>query len=301
MNNNQSGVPDGKTPTSNAGFSQDFFQQLQDLAVEAAVGAAEIVRARRADLVAEGGLAAVTEAKGTAEDPVTVVDKASEDYIVNYLSSRRPNDGFLGEEGALADSSTGVTWVIDPIDGTVNFLYAIPEYAVSIGAVVNGEPVAGAVVNVALGDTYYAGRGLGAFVQRPGEDAVRLFPSDENRLSMTLLATGFAYKSHWRKAQAELLVKVLPRVRDIRRAGSAALDICHVAEGRVDAYYEHGTKAWDFAGATIIAREAGAVVHHPGMQSRGDSPELFLAGNPGIAQRLGKLLFTLGAGEVLPV
>ena len=239
-----------------------LYAELRALAAKTVREAAELIRARRADIVATDGLAAHTVTKTSAVDPVTIVDQAAEKFIVHTLRAARPQDGFLGEEGAAEASESGVTWVVDPIDGTVNFLYGIPDYAVSVGAVIDGVPVAGAVINVVQDILYHAAAGAGAVVERAGKAPQQLRCRTERDVSRALLATGFGYSAARRSAQARVLVDVLPRVRDIRRMGAAALDICRVAEGSVDAYYEHGIKPWDFVGGTVIAREAGAIVEH---------------------------------------
>lgn len=230
--------------------------------------AAALVAHQRDFLSHHGSIAQVTSTKSSAVDPVTAVDKASEAQIVRQLRQLRPDDGIVGEEGANVAGVTGVSWVVDPIDGTVNFLYGLPAYAVSVGAAIDGQFVAGCVVNVANGDCYFAAAGAGAWVERDGE-TTQLRASRADDIATSLVATGFAYNSAWRAKQAALLQRILPRVRDIRRFGSAALDLCHLAEGRVDAYYEHGTHPWDYAAGAVIAAEAGAKILHPGLEDRG--------------------------------
>lgn len=241
--------------------------------------AAALVANQRAELVS-AGRRIPAEAKSSAVDPVTQVDRAAEEFIVARLTQLRPNDGLLGEEGARRDGSTGVEWVIDPIDGTVNFLYGLPTYAVSLAAAVDGDVVAGCVVNVATGESYRAAAGSGASVVREGR-AHGLSASAAEDVAHALVATGFSYDATWRAAQAEILTHLLPRVRDIRRMGSAALDLCAVAEGRVDAYYEHGTHPWDWAAGALIAAEAGAAVRHPSLRGSG-AGEIVVAAAPGI-------------------
>ncbi len=223
--------------------------ELLDLAVATALEAAELVRSARADGVR------VAATKSSDVDVVTEADRASERLIRERLLGARPGDGFLGEEGGAADSSTGVVWVVDPIDGTVNFLYDIPQYAVSIAAEVDGEVLAGVVVDVAAGQVYAASSGGGA--TRDGEPlAVRASAP----LAERLVATGFGYDADMRAAQVAAVSRMLPQVRDIRRFGAAALDLCAVACGRVDAYVEEGLNPWDHAAGALIAREAGARV-----------------------------------------
>jgi myo-inositol-1(or 4)-monophosphatase len=175
-----------------------------------------------------------------------------------------------------------VRWVVDPIDGTVNFIYGIPAFAVSIAAQLDGQSVAGAVADVASGDVYSAGVGLGAHVVT---DGVRrcLRCSEAADLSMTLLGTGFAYEPLRRAAQAALVAQMLPLIRDIRRIGSAALDLCMVAAGRLDGYYEHGLNVWDWAAGALIASEAGAELLLPDPNEPGTSGCLLVAAAPTVA------------------
>jgi myo-inositol-1(or 4)-monophosphatase len=199
--------------------------------------------------------------KSSPTDVVTAVDRASEELIVGRLLAARPEDGVLGEEGAERAGSSGVRWVIDPIDGTVNFLYGLPVYAVSIAAEVHGEVQAGVVLNAATMEVFTATLGGGAFVRAPGAvEPVRLAASGPVSLQQTLVGTGFSYRVEERRAQGAVVAQLLTRVRDIRRVGSSALDICSVAAGRLDAYYEQGLKPWDHAAAGLVAAEAGVVV-----------------------------------------
>lgn len=222
---------------------------LARLAVELATEAGDIIRKGR-----EKGFGSI-HAKSTPTDIVTEIDKQSESHIVSALRERRPDDAILGEEGAAFDGTTGVRWVIDPLDGTVNFTYGIPNYAVSIGVEVDGIPTIGVVYNPATDELYRAARGTGAFCN---DDAIEV--RDEVALSHALVATGFGYASERRAMQARTLQDVLPLVRDIRRGGSAALDICSVAAGRIDAYYEFGVWPWDVAAGEVILIEAGGVI-----------------------------------------
>lgn len=283
-------------------------RELCAVAVEVAVEAAGLVALQRDFLAQHGSLAQVTTTKSSPVDPVTAVDKAAEARIVERLRERRPDDAIFGEEGANIAGESNVTWVIDPIDGTVNFLYGQPMYAVSVGAAVGEAFVAGAVVNVATGDIYRGATGEGAWVARGGlrgrgaaaggsegcEDEVRLRASHADDPATALVATGFSYSARRRQQQAELLTRVLPRVRDIRRSGSAALDLCQLAEGRVDAYYEHGTHPWDYAAAAVIAQEAGAVVRHPGLVDAADDAGLVCAAAPRLWKSFADLLRCTG-------
>ncbi|MGA0961705.1 MAG: inositol monophosphatase family protein [Ilumatobacteraceae bacterium] len=217
-----------------------------DLAVSAATRAAE-GRAQRARLDAE--------TKSSVTDLVTEFDRAAENYIRERLSSERPRDGVVGEEGVDVPNTSGLTWIVDPIDGTTNFVFGLPAWGCSI-AVTRGDTIlAGAVHLPALRETYSAALGKGASL-----NGNNLTSSQSTSLHTALVATGFAYDSQRRSQQGALVAKLLPQIRDIRRSGSAAYDLCCVAAGTVDAYYEHGLSIWDIAAGVLIAREAGAKV-----------------------------------------
>ncbi|MFI6942505.1 inositol monophosphatase family protein [Streptomyces sp. NPDC050418] len=257
-------------------------QALLDLALEAAHKAGVFLReGRPADL----GVAAT---KTSAVDVVTEMDIASEKLITGFLAEHRPDDGFLGEEGASREGTSGVEWVIDPIDGTVNYLYGRPAWCVSIAARKDGETVAG-VVHVPMQDeTFHAVLGGGAHL---GERRLGVNPAPE--LALALLGTGFGYLEERRIKQADVVRELIPQVRDIRRGGSAAIDLCDVAAGRLDAYYERGLNPWDFAAGDLIAREAGALVG--GRLGAEASGELLLAAPPGLFETLREQLDRLGA------
>ncbi|MDH4076164.1 MAG: inositol monophosphatase [Acidimicrobiia bacterium] len=195
------------------------------------------------------------ETKSSPTDLVTAADRAAETLIIDGILTARPADGIAGEEGGSRAGTSGVVWHIDPIDGTTNYVYGIPAFAVSIGVEADGDLVAGAVFHPSRGCLYHALRGGGAW-----RDAEPLRCSPLADLATALVATGFAYRPERRRHQASVLIKVLPRIRDIRRFGSAALDLCAVASGEVDAYWEQGLNHWDLAGGTVVAREAGALV-----------------------------------------
>ncbi|KZS77890.1 inositol monophosphatase family protein [Mycobacterium persicum] len=278
--------------------------RLRAVAETLAAEAAEFVRGRRAEIF---GLHAVTDAgdavrtKTTPTDPVTVVDTDTERLLRERLVQFRPGDPILGEEGGGPADSTAaadaVTWVLDPIDGTVNFVYGIPAYAVSVGAQVGGVSVAGAVADVVGGRVYSAAAGLGARVtDQHGTRRLRCTAVDS--LSMALLGTGFAYSTRRRATQAALLARMLPVVRDVRRIGSAALDLCMVAAGQLDAYYEHGLQVWDRAAGALIAAEAGARVLLPAANAQEGG--LVLAAAPGIADELVAVLTRFDALEPMP-
>ncbi|NBM18102.1 inositol monophosphatase family protein [Streptomyces sp. GC420] len=256
--------------------------QLLDLALEAARRAGELLRdGRPADL----GVAAT---KSSSVDVVTEMDIAAEKLITGFLADRRPDDGFLGEEGADTAGTSGVRWVVDPLDGTVNYLYGLPTWAVSIAAQRDGETVA-AVVEVPMrGETFHAVLGGGA---HSGE--VRLACRPSPPLEQALVSTGFNYVRTVRAHQAAVAQQLIPLLRDIRRGGSAAVDLCDVAAGRLDAFYERGLNPWDFAAGDLIAREAGALTG--GRPGSPPSSELTLAASPGVFERLQPLLEELGA------
>lgn len=232
---------------------------------------------------------AVLETKSTAVDVVTQMDKDVEALLRGRLAELRPMDGFLGEEGQSQQGSSGLTWVVDPIDGTVNYLYGRDAFTISV-AVVSGPPVpgeweilAGAVIHVPYGTLWSAGKGMGAW-----SSGARLRVNQVDSLESSLLATGFAYSAQTRKRQALALVKVLPVVRDIRRVGSAALDLCHLAQGLVDVYYEEGLNAWDMAAGILIAREAGAEVC--GLNGEPEGQKMTIAGPKNLTLSVAQLL-----------
>lgn len=231
---------------------------LHDLAVEMALAAGDYLR---------GAVGRAKEAttKSSRTDMVTESDRHVEQLIVGMIEKARPDDGLLGEEGADRPSRSGVTWIIDPIDGTTNFFYGLPGFNVSIAAVCEAGTLAGVVLDPLHGDLY------GATVSGPATlNGMPIRCSDQNDLSLALVATGFGYAPATRARQAEILLGVMPHIRDIRRFGAAAVDLCLVASGRVDAYFERGLAPWDRAAGTLIARRAGAVVgdFHGGEPSR---------------------------------
>lgn len=297
-------MPESRTPVAEAAPETPAdAAELRRVATDLAERAAEHVRARRPEVFGPAGERAdgAVRSKNHATDPVTVVDTESEQLIRDLLAERRPGDPIVGEEGG--GSLTGddaVHWVVDPIDGTVNFLYGIPGYAVSVAALRGGRPVAGAVVDVARAVTYSAGLGLGATSVAADGTVAALRCSAADEVAMSLVATGFGYGAHRRTRQAALIAEVLPRVRDIRRFGAAALDFCHVAAGRVDAYFEHGLNAWDWGAGALIAAEAGALLTLPPATSTGERGELVVAAAPGIAAELGALLAEVGATDPIP-
>jgi myo-inositol-1(or 4)-monophosphatase len=221
----------------------------------------------------------VAESKSAPEDIVTHADRETEALIRGLLADARPNDGFYGEESTATAGTSGLTWVVDPIDGTVNFLYGIPSWAVSI-AVVEGDPDpatwtarAGAVFNPAAGELFTAAAGAGAFL-----GTTKLQANTGVALPLALVGTGFSYSSARRIRQAEVVRGLIDQVRDIRRIGSAALDLCSVGAGRLDLYYERGLNPWDHAAGALVAREAGARVGGFGNDREGS--DILIAGSP---------------------
>lgn len=256
--------------------------ELLDIALEAAGRAGALLRdGRPHDL----GVAAT---KSSSVDVVTEMDLAAERLITGYLAEHRPDDGLLGEEGASREGTSGVRWVIDPLDGTVNYLYGRPDWAVSLAAEYAGETVVGVVVIPSRGETYRAVLGQGALLDdRP----LRCRPAPP--LDQALVGTGFGYVRERRTAQAETVRTLLPLVRDIRRSGSAAIDLCDVAAGRLDGFYERGLKPWDYAAGELVAREAGALTG--GRPGEAAHPGLTVVASPGVFRVLQPLLEELGA------
>ncbi|TFV88508.1 inositol monophosphatase family protein [Blastococcus sp. CT_GayMR16] len=262
---------------------------LLEVAVATAREAAELVARGRATAAEH------VDVKSSPVDVVTAVDRASEELIVGRLLAGRPDDGVLGEEGAAREGISGVRWVVDPIDGTVNFLYDLPAYAVSIAAEVGGEVVAGVVLNVATRELFTATRGGGAHLSSPARpEPVRLAGSSPVSLEQTLVATGFGYRVEQRRAQGAVVAELLPLVRDIRRHGSSALDLCSTAAGRTDAYYELDLKPWDHAAGALVAAEAGLVV--TGLPGSPFGEPMAIAAAASIAAPFIDLLVELHAG-----
>ncbi|MBB2990207.1 myo-inositol-1(or 4)-monophosphatase [Mycolicibacterium iranicum] len=274
--------------------------ELRRVAEQLATEAAEFVRTRRIEVFGPGapgdgpsGGEPAVRAKSTPTDPVTVVDTATERLLRERLAVLRPGDAILGEEeGGPAGVATGqLTWVLDPIDGTVNFLYGIPAYAVSVGVRRDGVSVAGAVADVAAGAVYSAALGHGAHVRQDAAvTPLRCSPATD--LSMALVGTGFSYDREHRRQQGRIVAGLLPDVRDLRRLGSCALDLCMVAAGRLDAYFEDDVHLWDWAAGALIAAEAGARVRPP---DSSDGAGLMVAAAPGISAAFDEALVRSGA------
>lgn len=214
------------------------------------------------------------DTKSSGTDPVSDADRAAEEILVEMIEAERPEDGILGEEGAATASTSGLTWVVDPLDGTVNYLYELDNWSVSVAVEDRDGAVVGAVFDPTRDRMFTALRGGGAF-----RDGKPLRCRESVPLSRALLATGFGYSAERRVIQGVLIAKVLPMVRDIRRIGSAALDLCSVAAGQMDIYFEEGIQRWDVSAGGLIAAEAGAVVtsHRPN-----GIPTGILAAAPGL-------------------
>jgi len=230
------------------------------------------------------------ETKSTATDVVTAADKAVERQVVEALRAARPGDGVLGEEygDSAAPEPGAVRWILDPIDGTVNYLYGLPQYAVSLAAELDGVIVAGVVVNAATGDEWTATLGGGSW---HGEK--QLHGSTPAGLDQALVATGFSYDARRRAHQGRVVSGLITQVRDIRRFGAAALDLCAVAEGMLDGYYEKGLNPWDWAAGGLIATEAGIVLS--GLNGAAPGGDLLVAGAPAIFGPLHDALAELDA------
>jgi myo-inositol-1(or 4)-monophosphatase len=261
--------------------------ELRSVAERLAAEAAAFVRRRREEVFSgtpqRESTGSAVRAKSTPTDPVTIVDTETERLLRHRLAELRPGERVLGEEGGgSAGGADGrPTWVVDPIDGTVNFVYGLPAYVVSVAVQVDGQSVAGAIAHVVDGAVYSAARGLGAHVRRDGT-TTPLRCSQIDDLSTTLLGTGFGYDPQLRRHQAAVLATLLPQVRDIRRLGSAALDLCLVAAGQLDAYFEDNLNVWDWAAGALIAAEAGARVRLPPQSGAVGGAGMVVAAAPGV-------------------
>lgn len=228
--------------------SANLIPALLELAVRAA-------RAAGAELMTRYGHVQGLDSKSSSTDPVSDADRAAESLLVAMIDESRPDDGLLGEEGASRPSRSGITWVVDPLDGTVNYLYELDTFSVSVAAVDATEGTVVGVVYEPVRDVIYtAARGRGAY-----RNGVALHVNDAVPAARALLGTGFGYDPERRRVQGALIAAMLPEVRDIRRIGSAALDLCYVASGAMDAYYEEGTNPWDVAAGGLVVTEAGGV------------------------------------------
>jgi len=262
----------------------DVLDELLDLALRLAAAAAAV------QVEALGRVRTELSTKSSATDVVTEIDRACETLIVSGLRDARPGDAILGEEGTADDGTTGVRWLVDPIDGTTNFLYGFPGFAASIGAEVDGQRAVGVVHDPLHGEVFAAVVGRGAT-----RNGAPIHCSVKDDLATALVATGFAYDASRRAAQAAVLGRVIPHVRDIRRMGAASVDLCSVACGRLDGYYERGLAPWDLAAGALVATEAGARVGD--LDGGPASGDFVLASAPGLFAPLGQLLVVAGAGS----
>lgn len=272
--------------------SQEYANLLTDPDVAFAV---EIAK-RAGALLADRPEVLNVETKTTDTDVVTHMDQLAEELIVSAIALSRPEDGLLGEEGADKKSSSGRQWVIDPIDGTVNYMYELPHWCVSIGLVEEetSQGIVGVVYSPSLNSLFVGRAGMGAF--RVVEDAVeKLSVSTQDRLSQALVGTGFGYATSRRAHQAQILTHILPNVRDIRRLGSCALDLCLVAAGELDAYYERGVNPWDHSAGSLIVKEAGGQV--TGLYGAKPSSQMIVAANNTLAAQLLSILETQSADQ----
>jgi myo-inositol-1(or 4)-monophosphatase len=228
----------------------ELVAELRSIALEAASGGARVVREHAGSALRELGT------KSTPTDLVSEADRASERFITAHIAANRPDDALHGEEGAFLPGRSGISWVADPLDGTTNFVFGVPAYSVSVAACHEGWPVAGAVVDCCRDETWSAAAGQGATCN----DRPCHLPKDRSTLSTALVGTGFAYRADRRAAQAAVVADIIGEVRDIRRVGSAALDLCWVAGGRYDAFFEAGLNDWDWAAGGLICQEAGGTV-----------------------------------------
>ncbi len=249
----------------------DLNDELLDLAVRTA-------RAAGRELLTRYGHVKTVETKSTPTDPVSEADRASEQLIVAQLLDARPDDGVLGEEGANQAGTTGLTWIIDPLDGTVNYLYGLDNFAVSIGLSDGEGALVGVVFDPVRDLLYTAIRGRGAFL---GNRPLRV--NDPVDAAAALLGTGFGYAAERRARQIAVISRLLPAVRDIRRIGSAALDLCAVGAGHLDAFWEEGVNIWDVAAGGLVATEAGAVMSTSGVTG---APTGWLVAGPALHAQL---------------
>ena len=261
------------------------------LADELLVIASELAQAA-GDMALAGRKAGLrnVQTKSTATDMVTEFDRASEKLIVEGLRKRRPLDAIVGEEGASITGTSGITWYIDPIDGTTNFLYDLPAWAVSIGAQDSSGPLAGVVYVPALREMFSATRGGGAFL-----NGVPIHCNNITDVSQALVCTGFSYSADQRTIQANRVAQFIHQIRDIRRAGAAAIDLCFVACGRIDAYFEENLHQWDISAGILIAHEAGCRSgDFSGNQAR---PEEILTSAPALFNGLSQLIMAASSAK----
>ena len=274
--------------TMEAAFGLDGSPRPDPALLDLAAAALEAAQAASAILV-NGDEVSGIETKISSTDMVSDVDRTAEAAVADVLSRLRPEDGVVGEEGTSRAGTTGVRWVVDPLDGTTNFLFGIPQFSVSIAAEIDGRPVAGVVIDPSRSEVWAALEGHGSF-----RNGVRCaVPDGRSTLDKALCATGFGYRAERRRWQAEVAAVVIPQVRDIRRLGSAALDLCWTGGGRFDAYFEWGLNPWDFAAGALVAAEAGARVEVVGRR-------LVVAATPSLFDPLCELLESAGGFDAPP-
>lgn len=247
---------------------------LRDLAIKLVRGAGTLLTTARPETLA-------TDTKSSPTDLVTAMDRSAEQAVLAGLAAARPDDGVLAEESGARDGTSNVRWIVDPLDGTVNFYYGLPAYGVSVAAEVGGVVVAGAVYSALHRVVFDAVLGEGARM-----DGVPVSCSSATDLSLALVGTGFSYSARHRRGQGQVVGKLLPRIRDIRRMGAAALDLCSVGSGHLDAFFEMDLKPWDVAAGLLVATESGA---RTGTLDSPDGP-VVLAAAPGIYDELGNEL-----------
>ncbi len=263
--------------------------RLREIAVEVARGAGEVLHGFAVQRAAGDDLDVST--KTSATDPVSDADRAAEAHISDALARLRPDDGLLAEEGgATRRGSSGLRWVVDPLDGTVNFLMRVPQWAVSVAVEDEDGPLVGVVLHPELGERYVAVRGRGALLERVDGTSTPLHHSGRDELARTLLATGYAYDPALRAAQGRAAATWLAQVRDLRRAGAAALDLAWVAAGRLDAYAEAGLQPWDWAAGRLLVTEAGGRVSELDVDLAGASRRTLVASAPQVHDALVELV-----------
>jgi len=276
-------VADVFGPPPGDGSRDGFLSELAAVALECSTAAAAVLREGLA------GRPRSIDTKSSATDMVSEVDRGAEAAVSRVLATRRPDDGVLGEEGTARPGSSGVRWVVDPLDGTTNFLFGIPQFAVSVAAEVDGVPQVGIVVDPSRDETWAAVAGWGA---RRNGTACRV-ASGRSTLATALVATGFGYQAARREWQGAVAAHMLPRVRDLRRFGAASLDLCWTAAGRYDAYYEWGLNPWDLAAGALICAEAGGRVEVL-------AGRLIVATTPELYEPFHSLMVAAGATDIPP-
>ncbi|MCW2529824.1 MAG: inositol monophosphatase [Pseudonocardiales bacterium] len=283
-------------PTNPSIEEQGLALELEAVAVAVATDAARFVQENRRDFD-------VLASKSSATDLVTDVDKATESRIVAAIRVRRPADSILGEEGGVhpardgspADGGDAVQWVVDPIDGTVNFVLGLPAFSVSVAARRGGITLAGCVVDVSRREVFRARRGGGSWLSADGREDLRLTGPRPVSLAEAVVGTGFSYDSAVRSRQGSVVADIIGRLGNLRRLGSAAMDLCYVGAGRLDAYFEAGLNEWDRAAGVLVATEAGAVSG----TLPGPVGEVTLAAGPAIFAKFRELLIGAGAERVM--